>query len=200
MDSGPFSTPQPADRRAASRPEPAYRPKDPQPTAEEPPRAIHRPSSTTPPRGGKKKPSFKWLIKPAIIVVLVALVGLCGWTVWSQSQSSATTESAISAKEYQAVFFTNGQVYFGKLHSFNSEYLKLTDIFYLQTQSADQKSTNPQDAASSDQTNVQLIKLGDEIHGPQDEMIISRDQVLFFENLKPNGKVAQSIAKYKTQK
>lgn len=44
---------------------------------------------------------------------------------------------------------------------------------------------------------MQLIKLGDEIHGPEDEMILSKDQVLFYENLKTDGKVAQSIEKYK---
>lgn len=195
MDSGPFSTPQPADRRAVNRPEQAYRPKDPQPTAEEP-RVAHR--SPTPHRGGKEKRTSKWLIKPVVIAIVVVLVGLGGWLLWSQSQNNANTDSAIVTKDYQAVFFTNGQVYFGKLHSLNSGYLKLTNVFYLQTQSKSQDSTNPQETTSS-QSDVQLIKLGDEIHGPQDEMIISRDQVLFYENLKPNGKVSQSIAKYNSK-
>ena len=31
-------------------------------------------------------------------------------------------------------------------------------------------------------------------------MIISRDQVLFFENLKPDGKVVKLIAQYKSNK
>ena len=78
--------------------------------------------------------------------------------------------------------------------------MKMTDIFYLQNQgstNARADSSNPQEA-SSDQNNVQLVKLGKEIHGPEDEMIISRDQVLFYENLKTDGKVAQSIEKYKS--
>jgi hypothetical protein len=108
-----------------------------------------------------------------------------------------STATAIDTSKYQAVFFTNGQVYFGKLQSFNDQYLKLTDIFYLQAQSTDStKDANPQ-STSSDQNNVQLIKLGNEVHGPEDQMVISKDQVLFFENLKPDGKVAQSIEKYK---
>ena len=40
-------------------------------------------------------------------------------------------------------------------------------------------------------------KLGQEIHGPEDEMIISKDHVLFYENLKSDGKVSQSIEQYK---
>jgi len=110
--------------------------------------------------------------------------------------SAGTT--GIDGGKYQAVFFANGQVYFGKLQVFNGGYLKLTDIYYLQSQSSGD-SSNPQ-ATSKDQaagSNVQLIKLGDEIHGPEDEMIISKDQVLFYENLKADGKVAQSIKKFK---
>ena len=102
----------------------------------------------------------------------------------------------IDSSKYQAVFFTNGQVYFGKLKNQGSDYLHLSDVYYLQT-NADATSENPQQSTSTDQGNVQLIKLGDEIHGPEDEMIISKDQVLFYENLKTDGKVSQSIQEYK---
>jgi len=91
---------------------------------------------------------------------------------------------------------SNGQVYFGKLSTLNSEYIKLTDIFYLQTKAAD-ASENPQKTSSA--SDVQLIKLGSEVHGPDDQMIISKDQVLFFENLKADGTVAKSIDKYHKQ-
>ena len=96
-------------------------------------------------------------------------------------------------------------MYFGKLEQAGGAYMKLTDIYYLQSQqsvganASDKDSKNPQQT-STDQNNVQLIKLGDEIHGPEDAMVISKDQVLFYENLKSDGKVAQSIDKYKTSK
>jgi len=193
MDSGPFSTPQPNERRAVSRPEPSYRPKDPQPAAApEEPRTVRRAPVSRHDEPKRRLPRF---ILPVVIIILVIAIAAGGWWFWQRSQNS---DSAINHSEYQAVFFTNGQVYFGKLNSFNSEYLKLTDIFYLQASSSSD-SANPQQTTTDSQTNVQLIKLGDEIHGPQDEMVIARDQVLFYENLKPNGKVAQSIAKYNTQ-
>lgn len=114
---------------------------------------------------------------------------------WSKMQNTAV---AIDGSKYQAVFFTNGQVYFGKLQSANSDYLKLTDIYYLQTQGEQASdSQNPQQSTNA-QKDVQLIKLGDEIHGPEDAMVISKDQVLFYENLKSDGKVAQSIAQFKS--
>jgi hypothetical protein len=123
----------------------------------------------------------------ALAVVIVVLFSI----IWYQSTMGANIDSS----KFQAVFFTNGQVYFGKLETLNGNYMKLTDIFYLQTKTTD-ASGNPQETSTAGTTDVQLIKLGNEIHGPVDEMIISKDQMLFFENLKSDGKVAQSIEKY----
>ncbi|TAH32968.1 hypothetical protein EYC58_02325 [Candidatus Saccharibacteria bacterium] len=140
------------------------------------------------------KPKKRFIIPVAIAAAVIILI-IGGLLVWSKSKGEA---SGIDSSKYQAVFFTNGQVYFGKLTSLNDNYMKMTDIFYLQTQGqaeSDDKK-NPQDIAA-DQSNVQLIKLGNEVHGPEDEMIISRDQVLFYENLKADGKVATTIKQYK---
>ena len=87
------------------------------------------------------------------------------------------------------------------LNQVNASYFKLTDVFYIQAQEADSKtsdSENPQ-KASTQSTDIRLIKLGSEVHGPDDEMIISKDQILFFENLKKDGKVSDSITKYNKQ-
>lgn len=130
-----------------------------------------------------------------MVVLIVVAVGVAGWFAWSNVGGG---RPAIDSSRYQAVFFSNGQVYFGKLQHAADGYMKLTDIFYLQSKqsTSSDESGNPQET-STDQNNVQLIKLGDEIHGPEDEMIISKDQILFYENLKPDGKVAQSIQKFK---
>lgn len=196
MDKGrPFRVPQPADRRVISKPETHRQPEvghvpdvpTPAPVAAYPSAAPATSRRETKAPKAKKRPL--WLIAVGVVV----LAGL-GWFAWSTMQNNGT---AIDSSKYQAVFFTNGQVYFGKLHSFNGDYLKLTDIYYLQTQtSSGTDSKNPQET-SNDQSNVQLIKLGNEVHGPEDQMIIAKDQVLFYENLKPSGKVAQSISKYK---
>lgn len=191
MDGGPFRTQQPADRRVISRPE-RRQPEEPQPVAAEP-KPVYRAAPVH--HVTKEKKSLKRFMLP-IIAAIVIILGAGGWFAWSNMQGAGT---AIDSAKYQAVFFTNGQVYFGKLKSFNSEYMQLTDIYYLQTQAngdSDDDSENPQ-RTSTDQNDVQLIKLGDEIHGPEDQMTISKDQILFYENLKPDSKVAQSIGKYK---
>lgn len=142
--------------------------------------------------GKRKRNKLKLAILSVGVIVLVAVLSFVGLSVYK-----ATTAANIDSTKYQAVFLTNGQVYFGKLHTLNGGYMKLTDIYYLQTSSSSD-SSSIQDSTDN-ASDVQLIKLGDEIHGPSDEMIISKDQILFFENLKKDGKVVESISKYKSQ-
>lgn len=192
MDGGQFrSVPRPTDREPVGRSEPPRRqPEEPQPVREEP-KATYRPAPER--QVPKEKKSFKRFKLPIILITII-IVGIGGWFAWSKTQTVAT---AIDTSKYQAVFFTNGQVYFGKLQAFNSDSMKLTDIYYLQSQAAAQAdSKNPQQT-SNDSSKVQLVKLGSEIHSPEDMMILSKDQVLFYENLKPDGTVAQSIEKNK---
>lgn len=116
-------------------------------------------------------------------VVILVCLGLGAWRILA-------ADSAIQKDKYQAVFLTNGQVYFCKLSNITSQYAKCTDIYYLQVQQKVQPDEN-----KDKEPQVQLAKLGTELHGPQDEMQISRDQVLFWENLKNDSKVVEAIQK-----
>lgn len=146
------------------------------------------------PKKSYKKPKSRLVM--TVISILIVLGILCGGYVFMRRSS---VSSQINKSEYQAVFFTNGQVYFGKLHSINSGYFKINDVFYLQTKTPSE--TNPQKTAKEEDPGVVLVKLGvSQIHGPADEMIINRDQILFFENLKPEGKVSKTITEYNSAK
>jgi hypothetical protein len=81
---------------------------------------------------------------------------------------------------------TNGQVYFGKLTAPGGDFYDLRKVYYLAAQAS------PQGGRAAPQ---RLIKLGNEIHGPEDLMVINRSQILFVENLKPSGKVSQAISR-----
>lgn len=140
----------------------------------------------------KKRPSSKWLKWLLGAVLAVLLVGVAV----SFCLRAVGIGNNVDGSKYQAVFLTSGQVYFGKLQFLNDSYVKLTDVFYIQTSSTTD-GENPQ--TTEDSSDMQLIKLGNEIHGPDDAMVISRDQMLFYENLKADGKVTQSIQKYKTE-
>lgn len=142
--------------------------------------------------------SHSMLHKAATVLIgLVALSAL----IWFANRALSTlqADSAVKSKQYQALFLTNGQVYFGKVSQVDKSYVKVTDIYYLQVQ----QTVQPKDSSAANANNqqVSLAKLGGELHGPEDIMYVSRQQVLFWENLKNDGKVAKAIADYKaTQK
>ncbi len=137
-----------------------------------------------------------------IAVLILALLAAGGYALSHKieehfnKERTASVTQQIDSSKYQAVFLTNGQVYFGKLQDNGGDYVKLTDIYYLQNQ--DQNKVQPKDQNSNNQSNLTLIKLGKELHAPEDMMEISRQQVLFWENIQDNGKVAQAIKQYKT--
>ncbi len=150
----------------------------------------HRSSSSH--RNGGKSKKLPGLLAAAVGALVV--LGLIWWLVSGNSGNSAPL---IQSDKYQAVFLTNGQVYFGKLSQQNSGYMKISSVFYLQRKAtASDDKTNPQSAAAQTANDVELIKLGNEIHGPEDVMVIPRDQILFYENLKSDGSVSKTIAQY----
>lgn len=152
------------------------------------PKETNRPQGVVPSRHSVPlNKLLPWIIGAALLIGML----LGGWYFYQQSSSY------IKSDKYQAVFLTNGQVYFGKLYKLDRERYRLNDIFYLQAQS---DTNNPQATAETQSSDVQLVKLGSEVHGPEDEMIIGKEQVLFFENLKKDGKVTESINKYRSQK
>lgn len=158
--------------------------------------ADHAPrpqAPVTPQKSKKNKKQLKHIILFVALGILLAIVVFGGWSLYRSS-----TTAHIDGGKLQAVFFTNGQVYFGKLEKLNGDYFKLTDVFYLQAQSATD-GENPQATSDQQSPDVQLVKLGGEIHGPDDEMIINKEQLLFFENLKKDGRVTDSINKYKSE-
>jgi hypothetical protein len=122
------------------------------------------------------------LIGAVILIVIIAvLVSLVFRTLSGKDPLAAD----INQKELQAVFLSNGQVYFGQLRAPGGDFYELRHVYYLASQLSPQSGRTPRQT---------LIKLGSEIHGPEDLMIINRSALLFVENLKPSGKVSQAIA------
>ena len=103
----------------------------------------------------------------------------------------------VKKDRYQAVFLTNGQVYFGKINKMDANNIVLNDIYYLQ-QAADVQNSEDKEATAA-QNQLTLAKLGKELHGPEDVMYIERSQVLFWENLTEKSQVVETIDKEKKQ-
>lgn len=86
----------------------------------------------------------------------------------------------IDRNTYQAIFLTNNQIYFGHLKNVNDDYLILFDVYYVKVSEEENKSI--------------LVKLGIiEPHGPTGSMTVNKDQVLFWENLRPDSQVIKTI-------
>lgn len=90
---------------------------------------------------------------------------------------------------FRAVFLTNGQVYFGNLTKSTKEIIVLERVFYPRAK----RDLAPD---SPTVTDTELVKLGTELHTPEDRMEIMKSQILFIETLKADGKVANAIQQY----
>lgn len=137
----------------------------------------------------EKHRSKKIWIVSLVVVVAIIILGGGGW--WAYNTFGSP--DGVKKNQYQAVFLTNGQVYFGKLSSINDRYVNLTDIYYLQVQQSVQPGAAAGTSPATGNSQVSLAQLGSELHGPDNQMYINRDQVLFWENLKDNGKVVEAI-------
>ncbi len=137
---------------------------------------------------------------PLSVIIILGIVA-CGGMYFLKTSvinNMYSYTKKADANVWQAVFLTNGQVYFGHLKERTSKYPVLTDIYYLQVnQNLQASNQNVNSNGNTNQPQVSLIKLGDELHGPKDEMYIAKDQLLFWEDLKDDSQVVSAIKNYK---
>jgi hypothetical protein len=119
-----------------------------------------------------------------VIVVVVATALVVGYRGWNEGSWPFCCDDS----KWTGVFLTNGQAYFGHIYDGPGGYAKLYEVYYvLATQ------LQSQDPKTAPQTQLSLQRLGGEIHGPTQEMKISKQQILFLEELRPDSPVVQSI-------
>lgn len=136
----------------------------------------------------------RWL-RAAFIIMLFSLTIVALAVVWLLHVGGMRESHFVDTTKYQAVFLSNGQVYFGKVKDISEKYINLQNIYYLNSNSSSTDKNN----ANAQPNNFALIKLGCELHGPVDQMVINREQVTFWENLKTDGQVAKGIAQWQQQ-
>jgi hypothetical protein len=137
----------------------------------------------------KQRQVMRWgggvlgLLVVALVVAVIVAIGFGG---------QKAEAGYVDKNKLQAVFLQTGQVYFGNVTTLNSKYFVLSNIYYLQT-----SNTGTAAASTTSNTNVSLVKLGCELHAPDDRMVINREQVTFWENLHADGQVAKAVATFK---
>ena len=97
---------------------------------------------------------------------------------------------------YQIVYLSNGQSYMGKLEV-NAQEFVLSDIFYTVSVS---KQVQGEKGVTVDRES-KLVKFGGEFElaGPEDKMVIQRNQVVLWENMRPESKMMGYVNQLKTQ-
>jgi hypothetical protein len=117
--------------------------------------------------------------------LVIAVVGL----VWRSLQ-----QTSFAPGSYQAVFLSNNQVYFGKLTNADTAYPILTNVYYIQAFAAQDLSNTTKTSSQ-----LQLVKLGSELHQPQNVMYLNRSQILFIEPLKADSQIVKSITEFESK-
>lgn len=125
----------------------------------------------------------------AVVILISAIIVL---TVGGSNTDSEN--KFVDSSKLQAVFLNTGQVYFGNIKTLNSKYFVVKNIYYLQTSGGGSTAAN-----TSANSSVSLVKLGCELHRPEDQMVINRAQVTFWENLGDNGQVAKAVTTFEKQ-
>jgi hypothetical protein len=134
---------------------------------------------------GARVAAVALLISAAVLIVALIALSVFGGV--------SSEKKYVDGKKLQAVFLNGGQVYFGNIRTLNEKYMRLGNIYYLRV---NQQVQPNQDTTQANANDISLVKLGCELHGPADEMLINRDQIIFWENLKDDGQVAKAVAEY----
>ncbi|HWT55877.1 MAG TPA: hypothetical protein VN031_02490 [Candidatus Microsaccharimonas sp.] len=144
-------------------------------------------------RVGDKTQMFR--VGTVVLLFAATILALAAIAFLAVGKSDENQSKFVDKTKYQAVFLTNGQVYFGKVSNINHDFVRLNNIYYLtQNTTTDSKGNTTADG------NYTLVKLGcQQIHDPTDEMLISQNQVSFWENLQDSGKVVTSIKQFQKQ-
>lgn len=143
------------------------------------------------------------IIKKSVIIALTIMV--LAWIDLSFNISAAMRSSFASRGQLQAVFLTNGQVYFGHLSRYGMDYWKLEGVYYPsqiteqvpapeQPKDTPTKKGEPEAPKTVAQTRTVLMKLSQEVHQPENALFIPRVNILYWENLSPASSVAKTIA------
>lgn len=143
---------------------------------------------------GNKIANSKLVQYMSIVLLFSATIVALSLIVFFIFGGRGSESEYVKKKQYQAVFLNGGQVYFGKIGKFNDKYITLSDIYYLRVNQAVQPDTTNKTTNAND---ISLAKLGSELHGPEDQMMINRSEVQFWENLKDDGQVVKAITAYK---
>ena len=113
----------------------------------------------------------------SIVAILVFILAVAAWVHFTGAQGQSINRSA-----YQVVYLSNGQAYFGKLQNTNGEYL-------CDEQPYSAQSVQPDPKAGEAAPTTTLLRVRDQVYGPDDSIAIRAETVAFWQNLRDDSKI-----------
>jgi hypothetical protein len=112
-----------------------------------------------------------------LAIALTLFVGALFFTQWWDF-----TVPTIGHAQYQAVFLTNGQRYFGRYYDRLGAYAKIEDVYYLEQS----QGTDPNAAPDT-----RLVRRALLLYEPGSRMLVPKSAILFVEDLADSSPIAQ---------
>jgi hypothetical protein len=130
--------------------------------------------------------TLRWLREHRATLRNVAIGAVVCAAVFVLTEWWDFTAPSVGHSQYQAVFLTNGQTYFGRYYDRIGAYAKVEDVYYLQQSAVKGADASPQ---------TRLVRRGAELHAPGSRMLVPKSSILFVEDLTDASPIAQFMAK-----
>ncbi|MFZ1458609.1 MAG: hypothetical protein WAT17_01900 [Candidatus Saccharimonadales bacterium] len=114
----------------------------------------------------------------SILAIVALAVGAVAW-----AYTTSPKGQSIDTSTYQVVYLTNGQAYFGKLENTSGEYLVIRSPYSAQSVQSEQK------AGEVTTPTTTLLRVRDQVYGPEDSIAIRTETVAFWQNLRDDSKI-----------
>lgn len=115
-------------------------------------------------------------------LVLAVVFALAGYGLFDLVRPRKSAASPIDRSKFQAVVLSSGVVYFGHLHVVDDDFYELRDAYFIQEVKK----------AGAAQPERRVLPLREELHGPENSMVIPRDHVVSIENLRSDSPVVKA--------
>lgn len=124
---------------------------------------------------------------PVLLALLVGLALGIGATLLLADDASDpgnTLAGQIDRSSYQAVILANDRVYFGQIRNVNADFYRLQNAYFLRESTGTEADAQPVRA---------LLPVNREIHGPENSMLLRKDEVVLIEDLASDSPILREI-------
>ena len=115
-------------------------------------------------------------------LAFAVVLALAGYGLVDLVSAQTSEASPIDRSKFQAVVLSSGVVYFGHLTVVNDEFYELRDAHFIQ-------EVKKVGTAAPER---RVLPLREEVHGPENTMVIPRDHVVSIENLRDDSLVVKA--------